>query len=149
LAIELNIKTENLINAIHTLKPTPHRLEYIKSNINILDDSYNSSLSSAKQAIQVLNSTYYKKMVVTPGIIEGGKNQFELNYKLGKILINLDYVIIIGQTNKKAILSGIKSQNFKCKIITCSSLEESKQYFKLLSSNDCLLLLNDLPDDYN
>jgi len=114
-----------------------------------LDDSYNCSIESARQAINVLNSTLNKKMVVTPGIIEGGKNQLKLNYKLGKLLKNFDYVIIVGDTNKKAILSGIKSHNYKCKIITCKSLDESKQYFKLLDKDDCLLLLNDLPDDYN
>ncbi len=149
LATELNIKIENIVQSISSLKPTPHRLEYIKSHINILDDSYNCSLSSAKQAIDVLSSTEHKKMIVTPGIIEGGKKQFNLNFKLGKMCKNLDYVIIVGHTNKKAILSGIKSQNYKCKIFTCKSLDESKQHFKLLNQNDCLLLLNDLPDDYN
>lgn len=149
LAIKLNIKPENIVEAISNLKPTPHRLEYLKSHINILDDSYNCSLPSAKEAINVLTSTEHKKMIVTPGIIEGGKNQFELNFKLGKMCKNLDYVVIVGNTNKKAILYGIKSQNYKCKIFTCKSLDESKRYFKLLNSNDCLLLLNDLPDDYN
>ena len=88
-------------------------------------------------------------MIVTPGIIEGGKNQFELKFKLGKMCRNLDYVIIVGETNKKAILSGIKLQKHKCKIILCKSLNESKHYFYLLKPNDCLLLLNDLPDDYH
>ena len=149
LALELGVKIENIVEAISSLQPTPHRLEYIKSHINILDDSYNCSIESAKQAINVLNSTTNKKMAVTPGIIEGGKNQFNLNFKLGKLLKNLDYVIIVGETNKKAILSGIKSQNYKCKIILSKSLNESKQYFQLLNKDDCLLLLNDLPDDYN
>lgn len=149
LAIELNVKIENIVDAIAELTPTPHRLEFIKSHINILDDSYNCSLASATEAINILSSTKHKKIIVTPGIIEGGKEQFQLNFKLGKMCKNLDYVIIIGETNKKAILSGIKSQNFKCKIFTCKSLEESKQHFNLLNQNDCLLLLNDLPDDYN
>jgi len=149
LALELGVKIENIVDTISSLQPTQHRLEHIKSHINILDDSYNCSIESAKQAIDVLSSTTNKKMVVTPGIIEGGKNQFKLNYKLGRLLKNLDYVIIIGETNKKAILSGIKSHNYKCKIITSKSLDESKQYFQLLNKDDCLLLLNDLPDDYN
>jgi len=149
LSLELGVKIENIIEAISKLKPTPHRLEYIKSHINILDDTYNCSIESARQAIDVLNSTMNKKMVVTPGIIEGGKTQFKLNYKLGRLLKNLDYAIIVGEANKKAILSGIKSHNYKCKIITCKSLDESKQYFQLLNKDDCLLLLNDLPDDYN
>ena len=149
LSLNLGITIENIVATISSLQQTPHRLEYIKSHINILDDSYNCSIESAKQSIQVLNLTKYKTMVVTPGIIEGGKNQYKLNFQLGKMLTNLDFVIIVGATNKKAILSGIKSQHYKCKIILSKTLEESKKYFKLLNQNDCLLLLNDLPDDYN
>jgi len=149
LALELNVSIEKIIEAISTLSPTPHRLEYIKSHINILDDSYNCSIASASEAIKVLNSTKHKKMIVTPGIIEGGKNQFSLNVNLGKMCCDVDYIVVVGKTNKKAIQTGIESQKHKCKIIYCKSLDESKHYFHLLNKNDCLLLLNDLPDDYN
>ena len=44
-----------------------------------------------------------KKMVVTPGIIEGGKRQSILNFELGKQLATFDYCIIVGETNKKAL----------------------------------------------
>lgn len=149
LAKELNISPNSLINTINDLQPTPHRLEYIKGRINILDDSYNCSISSAGEAIKVLEQTAFKKMILTPGIIEGGKQQFELNFKLGKLCKNLDFLIIVGQTNKKAILDGLKSQTNSVKIYFAKSLEDSKQYFSLLTNNDTLLILNDLPDDYN
>lgn len=149
LSIKLKISKQNLIKAIKILTPTPHRLEHIQSAMHILDDSYNCSIDSATESIKVLSITEFKKMVITPGIIEGGKHQYQLNFELGKLCPNLDYVIIVGETNKKAILSGIKSQNYKCKILLCKSLDECKKYFKLLGKNDCLLFLNDLPDDYN
>lgn len=149
MAIKLKISKNNLINSIKNLTPTPHRLEHINSAMHILDDSYNCSIDSATQSIKVLNSTKFKKMIITPGIVEGGKSEYELNFKLGELCVNLDYVIIVGETNKKAILSGIKSHNYNCKIFLCKNLDETKKYFKLLDKDDCLLFLNDLPDDYN
>jgi len=148
LALKLGITIENIILTIQNLQPIPHRLEYIKSNINILDDSYNCSIASAKESIKVLLSTKHKKMIVTPGIIEGGNNQYNLNFQLGKLCTKVNYVIIVGSINKKAILDGLKSPNSKCKIFTSKTLDEAKQHFIILSKNDCLLLLNDLPDDY-
>ena len=148
LARQLKLPVENLQKAIENLQPVPHRLEYIKANINILDDSYNCSLTSAKQSIDVLNCSSGKKMVATPGIIEGGKEQYKINFELGRLLAKIDYVVIVGKTNSLALNDGIKSKNKAKKILFADSLEHAKQYFNLLSSSDTLLLLNDLPDDY-
>ena len=150
LALELGIDINSIAKIVENLKPTPHRLELIKTHINILDDSYNCSIESAKEALWVLKKFTGKKMVVTPGIIEGGKDQYYINYKLGKMCAFCDYVIIIGNTNKKAILDGLKSLEITRKnIFLCPNLEQAKRYFTLLNSGDTLLLLNDLPDDYN
>ena len=150
ISLELGVSIDKLLETISSFKPVPHRLQLIKTHINILDDSYNCSIDSAKQAIWVLNQFKGKKMIVTPGIIEGGKRQHELNFELGKLCSFADFCIVVGNTNKKAILDGLKSQNFNDKnIIFSKSLDEAKRYFTLLSNNDTLLLLNDLPDDYN
>ena len=146
LAYYIGVSIENIIKSIDDLTPTPHRLEYIRTTVNILDDSYNCSLASAKESINVLLSTNGKKMIATPGIIEGGKDEHLINKKLGKLCSNIEYVIIIGNHNKSALLDGL--QNSINTIFTASSLEEAKQYFSLLQSKDTLLLLNDLPDDY-
>ena len=78
------------------------------------------------------------------------KNEYNINFELGENLAKVDYVIIIGNYNKKAILGGLKSQNFsEDNIFFAKTLNDASQYFKLLNKNDTLLLLNDLPDDYN
>jgi len=149
LAKNLNIETDKIVEAIKNLKPTPHRLELIRTHINILDDTYNCSISSATEALEVLKEFDGKKMVATPGIIECGKMKSEINKSLGEKLYFCDYIIIIGELNKNAILTGLKNKNFDInKIIICKTIEEAKSYFKLLKTNDTLLLLNDLPDDY-
>lgn len=146
----LNINEKNIIRAIENLQPTSHRLELIKTHINILDDSYNCSPSSAKEALWVLKNFSGKKMVVTPGIIECGKDKHIINFNLGKQMIFCDYVTVVGSENRKAILDGINSTNktTKPEIFISKNLDETKKYFCKLKDNDTLLLLNDLPDDY-
>ncbi len=149
-ALELKVPVEKIIDCIANLKYTPHRLEYIKGKINILDDSYNCSIESAKESLYALSQTENKKMVCTPGIIEGGELEHTLNVALGKMCACCDYVVIVGNHNKEAIKQGLKSENFNMQNVICSpTLEDAKKCFTLLSENDTLLLLNDLPDDYN
>ena len=91
-------------------------------------------------------------MIATPGIIECGKSKYKINFDLGKQMNFCDYIIIIGNENKKAILDGIKNSantsKTKPQIFLSPTIEESKQHFAKLNNNDTLLLLNDLPDDY-
>jgi len=155
LATHLEIEPENIIKSIESLNQVEHRLSLIKTHINILDDTYNCSLTSAKEALWVLAQFPNKKMVATPGIIECGKEKFNINHELGKQLSFCDYIIIVGRHNKDAILKGIKkviSENPKSlkipKIYCENSLDNAKQHFLKLNSGDTLLLLNDLPDDY-
>ena len=149
----VEIKEENIIKAINNLKPINHRLELIKTHINILDDSYNCSPASAKESLWVLKNFSGKKMIATPGIIECGKEKYNINFNLGKQMSFCNYCIIVGRENQQALLNGInasKSQNNKSnlKVFMAKNLEDAKQYFSNLQANDTLLLLNDLPDDY-
>ena len=188
MALHLNIDINQAIQTIVNLEPTPHRLEYIKSHIDIIDDSYNCSIDSATMALNVLSQTSKTKVVCTPGIIEGGKQQFNLNSKLSNKLNNVaDIIIVVGKTNRKALIRNLsnfeliyishnniyskfnKSLHLKlCKTIIpkinlnllqpstkkrayiVDTLEIAKKLFtKLLNNNHILLLLNDLPDEYN
>ncbi|MBQ8615837.1 MAG: hypothetical protein IJ415_04650, partial [Clostridia bacterium] len=152
LANLIGIKDKNILSAIENLQPIEHRLQLINTHINIIDDSYNCSPSSAKEALWVLKNFSGKKMIVTPGIIECGKEKYNINFKLGQQMAFCDLCVIIGNENKQAISDGIKKEienkNLQPEIIPSSSLEDAKQYFSHLNNGDTLLLLNDLPDDY-
>ena len=148
LALSLGINANNILSVIENLKPIIHRLSLIKTHIKILDDSYNCSPSSAKEALNVLKRFSGKKMVVTPGIIECGKEKYNINFSLGEQISFCDYCIIVGEENKKAITNGVKSKNTKTQLLFTNTLEDAKKYFKKLNKDDTLLLLNDLPDDY-
>ena len=187
LALHLGVEINQAIQTIINIPPTPHRLEYIKSHIDIIDDSYNCSIDSARQALKVLSQIPKTKVVCTPGIIEGGKFQSKLNINLSQMLNdNADIIIIVGKTNRKALVSklndfqliyipsSIYSKLSKKPYITINktqiqknslkglylptkkrayivdTLELAKKLFtKILNKEHVLLLLNDLPDEYN
>lgn len=146
LAIKLGIDIFTLQEKTENLSPTSHRLQLVKGRINILDDSYNCSLASAKTAVEVLSQFSGKKMICTPGIIEGGKLQTDLNLSLCKLIDNPDYILVfVGLTNRKIFKSYFSD---KKNVYYVDTLERAKELFYLLNENDTLLLLNDLPDDY-
>lgn len=153
LARHLNISTENIITAIENLEQVPHRLSLTQTHINILDDSYNCSPASSLEALWVLKNFPGKHMIATPGIVECGKEKSNINFNLGKKLAHFNYVIIIGNENKHSLEQGIKKEiensNLQPHIYFANTLNEAMQYFKIINSNDTLLLLNDLPDDYS
>ncbi len=149
LASLFGVDEHKLIEHIENIEQTQHRLSLIKTDIFILDDTYNCSLSSAQSSLEVLSQMPNKKMVVTPGIIEGGKFEEKINQDLGKMMATFDYVVIVGKHNKESILFGLKQKNCIKKILLADTIDDAKQYFRLLNKNDSLLLLNDLPDDYH
>lgn len=148
LAINLGVDKNKILNSLSLISAVPHRLQHIKGRLNILDDSYNCSLSSAKESIEVLSFQSGKKMIITPGIIEGGKFQHLINVQLGKLFDEIDFCVVVGETNKSSIIEGIKSLTSPPQVFCSPSLEDASQHFKLLNEDDTILFLNDLPDDY-
>lgn len=152
LAFLLGIKLEDIKSAINFLKPPPHRLEVLKNNYStIIDDSYNSNFIGASEAMDVLSKFKGVKIVVTPGLVEMGEKQSELNFKLGALVADVaDYFIIMNDVNKNYLLSGAISHNFpRDKIFFASTRKKQKEILQLISIKGCVILFeNDLPDNY-
>ena len=146
---------ENLFNikkGISKVKPIEHRLELINGEkVCVIDDSYNSNLSGAKEALQVLSTFKKRKIVITPGIVEMGMRQEEVNFNLGKEISKIaDICIIMNKINKNSLKNGLKSGNFdENSIFFANTREEQKNLLnKILLNNDVILFENDLPDNY-
>ncbi len=153
LAYIMGITLKDIKDAVAKLEPTPHRLELIKNgNVNIIDDSYNSNLTGALEALNVLKNFEGRKIVITPGFVEMGEKQSDLNFRLGAEIADIaDYVIVMNETNKNDILSGLISHNFKQgNIFFANDREKQKEYIARLSSEGCVILFeNDLPDNFS
>ena len=152
LAYIIGIKKNDIISAIRTLEPTPHRLELIKNSYStIIDDSYNSNLVGAKEALDVLSKFEGSKIVVSPGFVEMGSEQSDANFKLGAMIADVaDYFIIMNETNKNYLLSGAISHNFdRKKIFFAQTRKKQKEILSLITTKGCVILFeNDLPDSY-
>ena len=150
---ELGLSIDELQRGVSSIKTIEHRLELKKyGNINIIDDAYNSNPVGSKRAVEVLGLMEGTKIIVTPGMIELGEKQYELNYKFGQYISEVcDYVILIGKKQTKPIYDGLIENNYdKKKIFILNDVREAFTLMnKLASYKTYVLLENDLPDLFN
>jgi UDP-N-acetylmuramoyl-tripeptide--D-alanyl-D-alanine ligase len=118
------------------------KLITLKKNIFIINDTYNSSLESFLSALNYLKIwKNYKKILITPGIIELGSHAIKDHQIIGK---NLDFIdsIIINQPNYFNQLN----QNNNAQLIT-NNQQLIKSIKKLLQPNTVVLLKGRLPSN--
>lgn len=151
MAYKLGLTKEEILQGIERIDYIPHRLQPIQANgLTILDDAYNANIRGAAAAVEVLKKFGGKKFVVTPGIVELGILEEEENEELGKNLVGLDCVILIGATLVCAVKRGYLSAGGDAeKLHIVPSLEKAKEVLLDAKEGDVVLFLNDLPDIYN
>ena len=149
----LGVTICDMQRVVKYLKPTEHRLSIKKlGNITIIDDAFNSNPDGSKMALEVLDLMKGVKVIVTPGMIELGSKQYELNYLFGKFISEVcDYVILVGKEQTKPIYEGLIDNNYlKDKIYVINDVKESFEIInKIDGKNKYVLLENDLPDIFN
>ena len=151
LAYLLGVNILDIKKGIESLKPIPHRLELIKGFAYVLDDSYNSNFSGFKQALEVLSNFKGKKILVTPGMVELGSEQFELNFQIAKNMAKVcDEIVVMNKVNREAILKGLREEKFDEKRIhlATSRKEQTEILKKIITKDSVVLFENDLPDNY-
>lgn len=153
LGLEFGIEIEKLQKAVKKLKPIEHRLELKEQGgIYIIDDAYNSNPVGSSSAVEVLSMMPGKKIIVTPGMIELGEKEYELNKEFGKQIAKVcDEVILVGEKQTKPILEGIKEENYNMdKVHIINNVKESYILLNRLKDGPTYALFeNDLPDTFN
>ncbi len=152
----LGVNIERLQIAVKKVKPVKHRLELVKNNnYTIIDDSYNSNPSGCRCAIDVLKLMPGKRVIMTPGMIELGEKQYELNLELGKYIATskgVDEVILIGKEQTKPIYEGLLTEKYADKNIhVFNDVLDGFKYVNSLTNNKeevFVLVENDLPDTF-
>ena len=150
---ELGITINELQRAVKMVEPVEHRLSLTKYyDINLIDDAYNSNPSGAKMALEVLKMMPGKHIVVTPGMIEVGEKEDEVNKEFGReIADNVDEAILIGEEKTKPIYEGLIEKGFKKEHIHVLNdvLDAFPLMMKLKDKDTYVLLENDLPDSFS
>lgn len=148
----LEISLKDLKPAVRRLESVPHRLELRKSgNVTIIDDAYNSNPAGARAALETLSMMDGFKILCTPGMIELGEREYELNREFGATAAEVcDFVITVGKTNADAISDGLRSKNYPAeKVYAAPELRDAfSKIYSLPNEKKVVLLENDLPDNY-
>ena len=149
----LGLSIDQIATGISKLVPTAHRLALMPSqgSLVVIDDAYNGNVAGSKAALEVLALFPGKKYVITPGLVELGKENFNCNFQFGIDMAKVcDKVIINGVSNFEAIEAGLLFGGFaKENILRAGSLRQATEVLATFSEpGDVVLFENDLPDNY-
>jgi UDP-N-acetylmuramoyl-tripeptide--D-alanyl-D-alanine ligase len=118
-----------------------------------IDDTYNSNPAGAAAALhtlqrQALATNANHVVLVTPGMVELGERQFEENKRFAAAASELcTDVVIIGSTNRKALLAG--THEGKAQPVLVDDRAAAKRWVQEnTNAGDVVLFENDLPDHF-
>lgn len=153
-ALHLGLTKEEIVKGVEKVEAVPHRLQLIPSANGgiVIDDAFNSNPVGSKMALDVLGNFEGKKIIVTPGMVELGAEEYKLNKEFGKQIAEVvDVAILVGVNRSKPIEEGLREKKFdENNIYVVTSLEEAtNRLAKLASPHNVILFENDLPDNYN
>lgn len=148
----LGVDPAELLSRLDGLPRPEHRQTVTRSDrgFTVIDDTFNSNPAGARVALDLLDRVENggRKVVVTPGMVEMGGDQFAQNLAFAEdSAIVADDLVIVGRTNRGALLEG--SGKGRASVTVVSSREEAVDWVRRnLGPGDAVLYENDLPDHY-
>ncbi|MDE6276959.1 MAG: UDP-N-acetylmuramoyl-tripeptide--D-alanyl-D-alanine ligase [Muribaculaceae bacterium] len=154
MAKHLGMADEKIRRAVEKIEQVEHRLSIkrIPGGLTILDDAFNSNPVGSKMALDVLAGMPGKRILITPGMIELGPRQAELNEAFGEHAASCcDLAVVVGEYNRLPITDGLRKAGFPTEAIhTVDTFKEAQALLATLSvPGDTVLYENDLPDTFN
>ncbi|MBR3306255.1 MAG: UDP-N-acetylmuramoyl-tripeptide--D-alanyl-D-alanine ligase [Lachnospiraceae bacterium] len=150
---ELGIPLSELKLPVRRLQPVAHRMELKpKGDYSIIDDAYNSNPEGSKAAVETLKLFEGERILITPGMVELGAREAELNEKFGGYAAACcDHILLVGKKRSLPIREGILKAGFdEKKCLSFDRFEEAFTYAMGIKTDrhKYILLENDLPDNY-
>ena len=148
------IPLEKMALPVKRIAAVPHRLQLLDKGggVTYIDDAYNSNPSGCRAALNVLGLFDACRILVTPGMVELGAKQEELNYEFGQEAAKAcDYIVLVGKAQTVPIYNGIKDAGYNMEqVFVADGLNEAlaKVQSYQTSKKKIVLLENDLPDNY-
>ncbi len=139
---------------VSRIEQVEHRLNMKRTpgGISIIDDAFNSNPDGARMALDVLQRMRPgKRIIITPGMIELGEKQVEYNQAFGRQIAQAcDYVMVVGEYNREAILNGLQEAKFpETQLFVADSFAEAQaRLTQIAQPGDTVLYENDLPDTF-
>lgn len=153
-ALRLGVPVDKIRYAVGHIEQVEHRLSMKRTpgGVTIIDDAFNSNPTGSRMALDVLAMMKGgRRIIVTPGMIELGDRQEELNREFGRKIANsADIAIVVGEYNREAIVGGIEEVTPRtAEVRTVATFAESQSLLSgMLRPGDTILYENDLPDTF-
>ncbi len=153
-AKHLGLTMEEIARGVRKIQPVEHRLQLMPgaNGVTVIDDAFNANPVGAKAALDVLAAFPGRHVVVTPGMVEEGEREAELNRAFGaQMAYACDLAILVGKKHTAPIVEGLLNGGMdQGKIYVVSSLEEAAGILAREGRpGDTVLFENDLPDNYS
>ena len=152
-AVYLGVPVSDISAQVRRLDPVLHRLQLLGAPPRlIIDDAFNSNPEGAGAALETLSMFEGLHILVTPGMVELGKRQYELNRVFGEQAARVcDFVALVGEKQTQPILDGLRLAGFpEASVRVCDTLEDAIADADAFRQGTprVILLENDLPDNY-
>lgn len=154
MAQQMGVPDESIRYAVSRIEQVEHRLSIrrIPGGLTIIDDAFNSNPVGSAMALDVLASMKPgKRILITPGMIELGEREVELNTAFGKKAASCcDVAIVVGQYNRDAITAGLNEGGMDASAIhTPDTFLQAQEILRgIAAAGDTVLYENDLPDTF-
>lgn len=143
----IKITNEEFKLYVSNLERSKHRLSYHKvNNIHLYDDSFSQNLEGFKNATEVIKKVPFKRIIITPGIVDTGKMTKVINEKVANLIKEtFDEAYIIDNNSGRYIYNELSKTN---SIHLSKSFKKAYQDVLKKKEELALLIANDLPDNY-
>jgi UDP-N-acetylmuramoyl-tripeptide--D-alanyl-D-alanine ligase len=152
LANALGVDPEIAVAAMRTLKPVSNRLEVVEERgVTWIRDAYNSNQIGFRAALEVVAAMpVARRFLATPGVIELGPMQFDVNRALSReASLICDNTLIVAETNREAFAAGHRDEGREARLVPVMNRSEAFRWLReTLKEGDAIILENDLPDLY-
>jgi len=154
MARALGVSDDKITYAVERIEQVEHRLSIkrIPGGLTIIDDAFNSNPVGSAMALDVLAAMKPgKRILITPGMIELGDEQYELNKRFGeKAASCCDIAIVVGHYNREAICKGLDLGHMPVEAIRqVDTFTQAQEVLRAIASpGDTVLYENDLPDTF-
>ena len=152
LAAAVGVDPELIVASFRALKPVSNRLEVVEENgITWIRDAYNSNQFGFRAALEVVAALpSERRFLATPGVIELGPQQFDVNRALSRAAAEVcDRTLVVAETNREAFVAGHREAGREDRLLPVSGRTAAFRWLnENLKSGDAVILENDLPDLY-
>lgn len=149
LAAEMGVSLKKLAQQTLSLEPVKNRLNVKESGtLTIIEDSYNANIEGFRNALEILDSYTKYKILITPGLVEGGREEESLNRALSEQISHVCHLVVLIKTRgSMAIKRGLDELGFT----NCLFVDNFHQAMVMVQKDypeAVVLIENDVTDIY-